>query len=301
MKRIITIFSVLVSVFTTAQQEPQFTQYLDNMLLYNPAYAGSRDMMSVNATTRNQWVGHDGAPRSHVFSLHTPLKYESIAVGFNFLNDVIGPIRQNWVNFDASYTLRFKNHSGKLAFALRAGMNFVNANLSQLSTTQVNDPTFAMNYQSSVLPNLGTGVYYYSKKYFVGISSPRLYQNSGNNILKFNDQRHLYFTGGGYIELNRMWKIRASTLVKLTVGAPAAIDLSSAFIYYDQIWLGVNYRVQDSFGFYIQYLMKNQFRIGYGYDLSTTSMIRTNKGTHEIVMNYDFYFKKGKVYSPRYF
>lgn len=302
MKRYL-IFSILIfHVIANAQQEAQITQYMDNMIYFNPAYAGSREALNATLLHRQQWVGIDGAPVTQTFALHSPLKYESVGIGFSALNDRVGPLNQTWLNADFSYSLRFKNHDGRLSFGLKGGVNFVNANLSQLTTTEINDPNFAQNYQNQILPNIGAGIFYHSNQWFAGAAVPRLVNNNPEvGELEFDDRQHYYAMFGGYFSVNRMLKIRPSALYKMTTGAPFAFDGSMAFIFYDQLWLGTNYRFQESAGGFVQYMLTEQLKFGYSFDISINKLMRHNFGTHELLLSYDFYFKKKGVISPRYF
>ncbi|MEX1192063.1 MAG: type IX secretion system membrane protein PorP/SprF [Brumimicrobium sp.] len=301
-KIIIILIFVTVGGNISAQQEAQFTQYIDNMLYYNPAYAGSRGAMNINALHRQQWVGIEGAPMTQTLSIHTPLKYESLGLGISVLNDRVGPLNQSWINVDFSYSLRFKNHDGRLAFGLKGGVNLVNGDLSQLYTTDANDPSLMQSYQNKILPNIGAGVYYHSTKWFAGIGVPRIVDNNITAAqISYDDRRHYYAMVGGYFNVNRMLKIRPSLMYKLTTGAPFAIDGNVAFIFYDRFWLGANYRLQESAGGFFQYQLNNQFKLGYAFDISTSSLFRHNFGTHEIMISYDFNFSKEATTTPRYF
>jgi type IX secretion system PorP/SprF family membrane protein len=293
---------LLISISIKAQQEAQFTQYLDNMQYFNPAYVGSSDMLSLNALHRQQWVGIEGAPMTQTINLHTPLKYESLGLGLSLANDRIGPLNQTWINADISYSLKFDNHDGKLAFGIKGGMNLVNNRLSELYAPDQGDLLVAQNINNEILPNIGAGVYYHSEQWFAGFSVPRIIESSPNpGELQFIDQRHFYGTLGGYFNMNRMIKIRPSTLVKFTQNAPLGIDLSLAVILYDRFWLGSNYRVLDSGGGYFQFQVNDQFKFGYSFDIATTSLFRHNFGTHELLVSYNL-IKKGKsVASPRLF
>lgn len=299
----ITLFISLVcaSIQLIAQQETQVTQYLDNMLYYNPAYAGSSNQLSLGLISRVKWAGVDGAPRTQLLTANTPTKYKSLGLGFSMLNDVTGPLRQNWINIDASYALKFDAIPGRIFLGMKGGLNFLNADFGALSLDQNNDPAFAGNYSNNILPNVGAGIYYRSEKYFAGLSIPRMVQNREQDQLEFQDQRHVYLSGGTFIELNRMWKIRPSTLIKWTANAPLQFDLTATGIIYDQFFFGLNYRLQDSFGLFAQILLRNSFRVGYSYDMATTSMSRSSFGSHELVLVYDFYFRKGQVTGPRLF
>lgn len=292
----------LTCSFLYGQQEAQYTQYLDNMQYYNPAYAGSRDMMNVTAIHRQQWVGIDGAPMSSTLSLNTPLKYESLGLGIGLLNDRIGPLNQTWVNVDVSYTLRFKRHSGKLAMGLKGGINLVNNSLSSLYAIDDGDYYASQNIVNDILPNLGAGLYYHSDKFFAGLSVPRIVESlSAPTEVHFEDQRHYYATIGGYFTANRMLKVRPSMMLKVTENAPFALDGSLAFIFYDKFWLGGNYRLMESAGAFFQYQFSHNFKVGYAFDISTTSLMRHNFGTHELLISYDFLYKKKSIHTPRYF
>ncbi len=285
-----------------AQQEPQFTQYMDNMQYYNPAYAGSREMMNITALHRQQWVGVNGAPMTTTLAMNTPLKYESLGVGLSLMNDKIGPTNATWINADLSYALRFKKHGGRLSFGVKAGLNLLNGDLSALSKQDGSDDMLNTRYQNELQPNIGAGIYYHSKQWFVGVSVPKIVQNVKDiTSINYLDQRHYYLTLGGYIQASRMLKIRPSAMLKVTENAPFALDGSLAFIFYDKLWLGANYRLEESAGVFVQYQISNQFKIGYAFEMGTGKIRKYNAGTHEIMLSYDFLFKGKSLSSPRYF
>jgi len=151
-------------------------------------------------------------------------------------------------------------------------------------------------------PNIGAGIYYSSKQWFVGLSVPKIVQNVQDiQEINYIDQRHYYFTVGGYINASRMLKLRPSAMLKVTENAPFALDGSLAFIFYDKLWLGGNYRLEESAGVFVQYQVSNQFKIGYAFEMATSKLRTHNAGTHEILLSYDFLFKKKSLSSPRYF
>lgn len=305
MKNLYTIIALVflgLSHQSYAQQDPQFTQYMDNMLFVNPGYAGSRGMLNATAIHREQWVGFDGRPRSTTFSLHSPLPYESIGLGLTAVNDRIGPLNQTMVYADVSYTLRFKNSKGKLAFGAKGGINLVNTRTDQLATTQSQDPELLTAVRNNVLPNFGFGIYYHTPKFFVGVSSPKImessYDRNSNTAL---ERRHYFLTLGGVFNLSERWKMRPTTLLKLTDGAPMSIDLSVAGIYNERFWLGLMHRWADSFGAFVQFQVTPQFKAGVAYDQTITKLSSYNRGTYEVLLSYDFVFKKKGIRSPRYF
>ena len=301
LKQILAIVVLSVTTQTFAQQEAQFTQYMDNMLFVNPAYAGSRDLLNATVLHREQWVGMAGRPRSTTFSLHSPLTYENIGVGLTAVHDVVGPIESTMVYADVSYSLNFKNTPGQLAFGLKGGVNIINSKTDLLSTNQANDPDLLAAAGTKVLPNFGAGIYYHTPKWFIGVSTPKLLEGSIDGTSSSKEQRHYFLSGGGVFKLTNVWKIRPTTQLKYTLGTPLSIDLSAAAIYNEKIWLGLMHRWEDSFGVFVQYQISPQFKAGMAYDHTTTRLSGYNHGTYEVLLSYDFVFKKNGIRSPRYF
>lgn len=282
-----------------AQQDPHFTQYFDNALFYNPAYAGSREMLNVTAIHREQWAGVDGRPRSTTLSIHSPLPYESVGIGITAVNDMAGPIRQTIVAADISYSLRFKNKT-KLSFGVKAGVNLLGFDRDKLYNA--GNPVSAMQQmENKANPNIGFGILYHGPKFFFGISTPKLIQNSYDGS-SFNIEKRHYFATLGYIfRLSDAWKLRPSAQIKVTDGAPFSLDASLAAIYNDKLWFGALYRLDAAFGAFVQVQITPQLKLGIASDFGTQKLRNYNSGTFEILLSYDFNFLKKGVYSPRYF
>ena len=301
LKALLIIVMAIVGFETIAQQEAHFTQYMDNTLFVNSAYAGSNGALNATAIHREQWVGIDGRPRSTTFSLHTPLKYESIGLGATVVNDIVGPIQQTQLYADFSYTLKFKGSPGKLSFGVKGGVNMLNSRTDQLTTTDPNDPEFIYNVQNQINPNFGAGVYYRAPAWFVGLSTPRILESGIGSSLTAKERRHYYLIGGVVFDIARQWKLRPTTSIKVTDGAPLSIDLSAAAIYNEKLWLGLTHRFGDSFGAFVQYQITPQFKAGIAYDQTVTQLASYNVGSYEVLLSYDFYWKDKGVKSPRYF
>lgn len=302
MRKIVFISMMLVGTGASyGQQDAQFTQYMDNTLFLNPGYAGSRGMLNITGLHREQWVGMAGRPRTTTLSIHSPLPYESVGLGFTMVNDIAGPIQQNLFYLDASYTVRFKNSPGKLAFGLKGGINLLNTRTDELSTTQGNDPELMTNARNHISPNFGAGIYYHTPKWFVGLSTPKIIEDTqmANSISK--EKRHYFLIGGIVFDVSSNWKLRPTTHLKYTLGSPLSVDLSVAGIYKKKFWIGAMHRWKDSFGAFVQFQITPQFKAGLAYDQTVTELIGYNKGTYELLLSYDFVFKKKGVRSPRYF
>ncbi len=147
-----------------AQQDAQYTQYMYNTININPAYAGSRGVMSVFGLHRTQWVGLDGAPTTNTFSLNTPISNSNLGVGFSLVNDRIGPTSDNTISADISYTIPM-NEVYKLSFGVKASGNIFNLDTDKLDPSNPIDPNL-QNFNNEFSPNFGAGVYLHSDNSF---------------------------------------------------------------------------------------------------------------------------------------
>jgi len=306
----IQIFSVILLMLLfsfdgVAQQDPMYTQYMYNTLSVNPAYAGSRDALSLTGLIREQWVGIDGAPSTQSLTMHSPIYSDNMGLGLSVINDKVGPIHQTMLFADYSYSIQTTDNA-KLAFGLKAGVNILQADLLALHRNVSGDQAI-YNADNKLLPNVGVGVYYYSDKGYIGLSAPKLLQQTiksyNNGTVTDNVERRHYFLIGGYVfSLSENVKFKPSFLVKAVEGAPLSIDLSGNFFFNDKFGIGLAHRLDDSFSALLQYYVTPQFRIGYAYDLTMTELRHYNSGSHELMVGYDFNFVEDtRIRSPRFF
>lgn len=300
--RIIILIGILscAAQYVSAQQDPHFTQFFDNTLFVNPAYAGSKDVLNVTGLHREQWVGFDGRPVSTTLSVHSPLTYRSVGLGMTMVNDHNGPVDQTMFYGDFSYSLKFKNKS-KLAFGIKAGLNLINIGTSALQATNQNDINLLRDVRNHVNPNFGFGIYYHTPVWFAGVSTPKLLEQSYDGSKTNLEKRHYFANVGGVITLNHLWKLRPMTQLKVTVGAPLSLDVSVAGIYRERFYIGALYRLDAAVGAFVQYQVTSQFKLGFASDFGTQAIRNYNYGTFEMMASYDFIFKKTGVRSPRYF
>lgn len=302
---VVTILLVLQARDSYAQQDPMYTQYMENMQTVNPAYAGSKDVLTMMAVARNQWVSLPGAPDTRSFAAHSPIGDTKMGLGFSLLNDKIGPVTQTGFYGDYSYRLYFEKNR-TLALGLKAGVNFFDAGLTELETNDPNDPVFANDINRRFLPNFGVGAFFYTNNYYLGLSVPKLIENkineSGVSVQSTSrEQLHVFFMAGYVFDVNRIVKFKPSVLTKYVKNAPASFDLNTTLLFYDRLWLGTMFRIGDSFGGLFQLQVTNQIKIGYSYDLPVNKLGAYNNGTHEFMVSYDFNPRRGRVRSPRYF
>jgi type IX secretion system PorP/SprF family membrane protein len=290
-----------------AQQDPIYTQYQFNALAINPAFAGSRDMLSVMLISRQQWAGFDGAPSTNSFNAHSPVTDRHVSMGFSFTHDKIGPVAQSLVFAD--YAFRFSlGDKTQFALGLKGGVTHLQVDYNSLSKLQgTGDPAYNEGVVTKVLPNFGFGVYLSHPSYYLGVSVPRLIENSlesdknGNAVLEGHETRNYYLMGGCIFKVASQLKLKPSFLMRLTQASPLVYDLNLNFLYHEKLWLGGMVRPNNAVGGIIQYQFTPQFKIGYAYETSFGVVKYYNSGTHELMVSYDFVFKKQKVFNPRYF
>lgn len=298
------IFSTLILLIgiisvVSAQQEPMYTQYMHNAITVNPGYAGSREMLSIGLLHRTQWSGIDGAPTTQTFFLHSPLARTNMGAGLTVTNDKIGPSNQTWINGDISYSIKIGEKS-KLSFGLKGGFTRNKVILSNLTTASEVGDAAQVDLTGSIQPNIGFGMYYSSRKWYLGAAIPRMTKNKLTTE-KSIEEPHYYLIAGYIFDLGSNLKLKTSALSKMVEGSPFSFDLSANFLINDKIWLGAAYRHQESVSFLLGYQFTDQLLLGYSYDYSLGEIGSINSGSHEIMLTYDLNISKNKVISPRFF
>lgn len=300
--RLFTIIWLLLGVGLYAQQDPMYTQYMFNTLSVNPGYAGSFDALSVLGLYRTQWVGLPGAPVTQTFTIHSPLGYSNAGLGLSVVNDVVGPVHQTQVFLDYSYAIKVSETS-KLRFGLKGGLGFYEGLLEDLDS-EVPGDKYIVNFKGKIMPNIGIGLYYYGERGYLGLAAPKLLtpRFTVNNVDFGQLKRHYFLIGGYLFDVGNNLVFKPSFLVKAVEGAPLSIDLSGMLYIAERIGLGLSYRMDDSFSGLLQFFVTPSLRIGYAYDYTLTPLRHYGKGTHEVSLGYDFWYRsKQRIHSPRFF
>ena len=307
MKKIyfLTAFALLTFLEMSAQQDPHYTQYMYNMSVINPAYAGSKENLAGGLLYRKQWVQIEDAPTTGTFFLHSPVG-KNVGLGLSVISDKIGPVEENNIYADFSYTLNLGGEH-RLAFGLKGGATFHKVALfSQIGNGNVpdpNDPAFASNTNNTFL-NLGTGLFYYTNKYYVALSVPNMLKSKH---LDFNgrqfgtDTQHYFLTGGYVFDLTPNVKFKPFAMIKSAFNAPTSFDVSTNFMFNDKFEIGATYRLEDSFGAMVNYAITPNLKIGYAYDHIVSDLNITTPSSHEVILLFDLNFPKKVSQSPRYF
>ena len=303
-KLILLFFTILIAQQISAQQDPQYTQYMYNMNIINPAYAGISEGLSVGALYRSQWVGLDGGPETFTFNIHSPVG-KQLALGLSVISDKIGPVEETNAYVDVSYTIPVGMET-RLAFGVKGGFTFHDIAIaeSQITLVDLSDPFFA-NAINETTPNIGAGVYFYKpNKYYISISVPNILNGvhlDANGTKIGSESEHL-FTAAGYVfDLSENFKLKPHALLKYAFDAPVSYDLNANLFMYDLVEFGVGYRLDDSFSTMINFQVTKDLRIGYAYDAINSGLDIVTNSSHEVFINYDFNFSSKISRSPRYF
>jgi type IX secretion system PorP/SprF family membrane protein len=303
MRTKILIFALMLTWYSGfAQQDAQYTQYMYNTININPAYAGSRGVMSVFGLHRTQWVGLDGAPTTNAFSLNTPINNSNLGVGFSLVNDRIGPTSDNTISADISYTIRM-NEVYKLSFGVKASGNIFNLDTDKLDSSNPIDPNL-QNFNNEFSPNFGAGVYLHSDKLYLGLSVPNFLQDSkynDNEVRVFQERMNFYFIGGYVFDVSPSIKFKPAFLTKMVTGSPLQVDASANFLFFDKFMLGCAYRWDAAVSALAGFQVTDGLFIGYSYDMETTQLRRYNSGSHEVFLRFELFNKVSKMVSPRFF
>jgi type IX secretion system PorP/SprF family membrane protein len=309
-KYLVFIGIFLLPMFVKAQQDPQFTHYMYNMNVINPAYATDNEgVINLGGLYRTQWVGAVGAPKTATVFAHSPIA-KRVEMGLSFVNDAIGDVvHENNIYVDFAYVIPVSDRN-KLSFGVKGGITLFDVSFNNFKyTDEQADPAFANNINKN-FPNVGAGTFFFSDNYYLGFSVPNLLttkhidrqdgiQSTGVEAI------HYFFTGGYVFDLNPNLKFKPAFMAKGVSGSPLSMDLTGNFLINNRFELGAGYRWDDSVSGLVNFYVTPSLRIGYSYDYTLSNLGQYNSGTHEIFLLFDLDMSrlssKGFDKSPRFF
>lgn len=294
------IFLVLISGLTAyGQQDPQYTQYMYNMNILNPAYAGSEGSLNIGILGRTQWTGIEGAPKTLTASINAPIA-KRVGLGFSAIVDKIGPVKEQNVYTDFSYTIPVSS-TGNLAFGLKGGVTFFNVDLTSidLGDNKV-DNLFKENVNKTMM-NFGAGLFYYTNRYYLGLSVPNFLKTTHlDKKYQAVEDVHGFLTGGYIFTMSESLDLKPSFLVKAAPGAPLSLDLSLNALLYHSLELGLSWRHDDSISGLVNVKVTDMIRLGYAYDYTISDLSDYSSGTHELMLLIHISNSR-ETLSPRFF
>jgi len=324
MKKIILALGLLLvlQISAKAQQDAQYTQYMFNSLVINPAYAGYKEALNVGLSARNQWVGFAGTPKTQSFLIDNVfLESKNVGLGLSVVNDKIGDSRQTSAYANYAYRLPVGGEDARLAFGLAIGV--VQSSIDPSDIRDQGDVTL-MGKRNYFAPDGKLGVFYSNSKFYAGfsttnlISNLRKYDPAGANFFA-KQGTHFFLTAGYLMDLNESLKFKPSLMIREDTKGPTNIDINTFFLLNEAVWLGASYRSGVNIGnksnLYGGTFRKNSvvgavevyvskiYRIGYSYDYALSQLNQYSNGTHEVSLGLILNSKKksSSMPTPRYF
>ena len=290
-----------------AQQDAQYTNYMYNTQIVNPAYVGNRGLTSINLLARTQWLDLDGSPETTALSIDSSIgENERMGIGLSVFSDKIGPTSENRVNIDYSYAINFL--WSKLTFGIKAGLVEMDIDYSKLNIANLSDPLLQYNY-NKIQPRLGLGFYFNTEKYYLGFSAPNLLEtryydelNIENTFFsKVSDRIHYYLIAGYVFDISSKVKVKPASLIKVVRGAPVQWDLSMNFLFNYKVTLGISNRLDSAISALGGFQLSDNFFVGLSYDYTAHQIKNFNDGTYELILRIDLMNKDRKILTPRFF
>jgi type IX secretion system PorP/SprF family membrane protein len=309
MKKTAIILMLIVAASSGfAQQDPILTQYMFNKLAINPAYAGSTEALSFDIIDRFQWVGIKDAPNTISFTGNSSLPNKHLGVGLYTYRDAVGPTIETGLMGSFAYRILFPK--GTMSFGAQFGFTYLFVDWEKLNPENPDDPLLNGQVSNHAAPDAGVGLYWYSKNYYVGVSSTHLLQNKilqsnvpDNEANSFSKlMRHFYGMAGVVIPVTEYLDLRPSLLVKYVQNAPVQADLGVALLIRKVLWIGASYRTENCLSLTAEVNVVRNIHIGYAYDAWFNQLSGYNKGSHEIRLGIDLdILHNGRFNGPRYF
>lgn len=286
---------------SSSQQRPQYTQYMINPFLLNPAVSGTEDYTDVRAGYRKQWTGFDGSPRTMYLSAHGNIGKRLVTnnrsrnrkngfhgIGAVLTNDAIGPTTTTTISAAYSYHLKVT----KKVFAslgVMGGFNQFMVDGNKLVAASPSDPL--INGMSKIgMGDITVGTWIYSNKFYAGASLAQL--APGIVFTKTGEQtnyaltNHFFIQAGYKVQLGYDFSLTPSFCIKATTPAPASFDINAKLRYKDFLWTAISYRTTDAVAAMAGVIINNTYDISYAYDYVTSDINNYTGGSHEIVVGY---------------
>jgi type IX secretion system PorP/SprF family membrane protein len=272
-----------------SQKEPQYTQYMYNIGSFNPAYVGTVESTELSALYRAQWIDIPGAPRTIRFGVNLPFENQKNGLGFNIVNDQLGPVTQTYFDLSYSYQVNL-NYNTFLSFGLDAGGAALNLDFSKGSFENPGEPILNRETISKFYPTIGAGLFVYSDQWYLGVSIPNfltegIYNDDVATIIE--DRMQFNFIGGYVFDLSDALKFKPAFLVNAIEGNPINVNVSANFLIAEAFTAGVSYRLDNAVSGLAGFQIAPNTFIGYSYDYNTNLLGDFNNGSHELIVKFN--------------
>ena len=284
-----------------AQQDPLYSQYMFNMLAINPAYAGMYDHFNASLISRFQWGQLEGSPRTNTLTANTSLMKGKVGLGAIILSDRLG-VNQN-TEAHVAYSYKVSTPYYSLTLGLQTGFVNYRYDYSELNLKYVDDPYFVPVLENATRINFGAGAAFKKDKMFIGLSIPRILNNSYDDGVSKSTryQRHYYLTGAYLFDVRRGMQFKPMVLLKAVPNAPVSVDLHGSLLFNNKVWAGMYTRNFNSFGVMFQYELLLAYKFGYSFEIPGRNFIANNLVTHEFMLSIDLPLLSHHIVDLRHF
>jgi len=304
-----TLFALIFVLATTgvyAQYDVHYTMFMFNKLSINPAYAGNREVLTLRGHYRNQWQGISGAPQTFTFSMDTPFFKKRAGLGLSVIADKIGMMNTYFTNISYAYRMKLDNDN-ILSVGIDGQLEYGRINWAEADPFDQGDGHIPVAPTTKLNPNFGIGVYLSNPNYYVGLSIPRIFRTSVfddeplGDVVSLNSVRSYYLMAGLIKRLNKNIVFQPGVLMTYNPNSPFELDINASLVFFDRLWVGLSYRLEDSFDAVVQFQINNQLKVALAADMTLTELKEYSPGSFEIMLEYTFVKEALKLNNIRYF
>ena len=300
-KTILTLFLLMALCIAEAQLDPLYNQYQFNQMMINPAYTGIYNRFSASFISRLNWVGIEGAPITNTLTVQSALAKGRIGLGALLIDDRLGVNRNTETAIAASYNIKFPE--ARLAMGIQGGLTNFGYDLSKLTLDYVDDERLFTGLENRTEPNFGAGIMYINSVFYAGVSIPRLRELQVNDGVSMSTRykRHYYASAGYFLDASTFTQYKITSLVRYVEGGDVSVDVSISSCVDKVVWAGLSARDLKHFGLFMNLEVGKNLRLGYAFELPTSTLIIGNYGTHEFSIAFDASLRRNQVLSQRRF
>lgn len=290
--RILPLLILLIgsSGVVRAQQIGQFTQFMFNPLVINPAVTGTNNYFQIRSNHRFQWVGMTDPPIVNTLSIYGPSSKYDMGYGGYIVSDITGPTSRTGISGTYAYNIAL-NEEIRLSMGMALGLYQFKLDVSKVQLYDDQDPA-KNNVYTDFYPDAVVGVYMYANNFQVGFSAAQLIPNK----IKIYDTKtglsklkaHFYLTGSYQYLINRDWAVEPNVIIRGVTPVPLQMDFNTRVIFRNLAWGGLAWRTSDAISLFLGYNHENKFNIGYAYDIGISAIRKYNSGSHELMISYRF-------------
>ena len=285
-KIVILVICCLGALQALAQNRVNYSQYMHNHQIFNPAFVEESRNLGGSVLYRNQWMGIEGTPQTFIGDVFYGFRNHNFDL--QFLHDQITVFSHLEIGGSYSYTLKLGRDT-RMAFGIKASYNQQTANYNELSYFDGGDPSLSGTVKKSGV-NFGAGIFVRSKDWHAGLGGPYLFNNNniGPQSTMFGDMtyQHFFLTGGYRFVDEYGFQFYPTTLIKWTKGSPLTVSLDMNFLLRDRFWASAGYRIDNTVILSAGIILWKDFKVIYSYDLGLGKVNRFGGMTHELSLGY---------------